>query len=494
MITQKYFSRLIIAAIVSVAGIIACSETIQVEEVPEQLVPVVKSFEPQVAEVGQTVNIIGENFNYAQKVSIGNQEIAIKYKTNDTLLVVVITSDISGGIVKVENKSGEGTESTESLSISYKAPVLSEVPVSGQINESVVISGSNLQYIKQLNVGNEVATIVSLSSTELVFKVPFILENQVTLSYEYADASGEQTVSLAENGFGVSKSWPSVTSVPDKAMINTDVTIIGENMNVVDSVYLGSYKVVVGAQDPLTLAFTVPDDINLEGNQTVKLYSYGGQEITSGPVRIITKLERMLENFEAFDGDPFIKKKDILPTYTTGLNGNAGISAPEGNFYASLFIDYDQSQINNGGSTFSEYYYKNADNSLIDLSDFDDPWLHMWINTNNTSPYFVFYSDLFSAVDGVTKGTHYVKRLNSADYGEGWQLFAWRMKDLKFRSGGSAEPYSSDVFSIYNLKTIRFQFRTSSSDALETSEFNFDSFMVVNGKLKDAIDATAFGN
>lgn len=500
MIRNVKIYKLIIPMIIIVLGFVRCNEKIYVDEIPDQLIPVVNSFDPQVAEVGEIVNIRGENFNYAKKAYIGTREVTIKYKTNDSLLVVVINNDISGGPVKVVNEKAEGTESSESLSITYKEPVMDEVPASGKINEEVLIKGSNLQYVKQLLVGDVVVDIVAQSSAELVFKVPFLLADDAILSYDYVSAQGDQTVALS-GSFGVIKSWPAFTSVPDKAMINTEVTIIGENMNVVDSVYFGSYKVEPTAQDPLTLSFTIPDDVELEGYQAVKLYSYGGQELSSGAVlRVITKLERMLESFEAFEGDPFTKKKDIFPVYETGLNGNTEISAKEGSFYAHMGIDYDQSQRNNSGSTFCEFYYKGDKqedgNYLINLNDFDDPWVHMWINTNNTDPYFVFYCDLATSVDGVDKdrATHYVKRFNSADYGEGWQLFAWRLKDLKFRSGGSAEPYSSDLFSIYNLKTFRMQFRTSSDIPLEKSEFNFDSFMVVDGKMKGANDVTFLGN
>ena len=498
---HKYLSQILISTLLIGFTIVACNEKTHVDVVPTELDPVVNSFNSQTVAVGELVTVTGENLNYAEKAYVGDQEVPIKYKTNDSYLVIEITSDVSGGVVKIENELGTGTASSESMTISFSQPVLTDVPTGGQINEDVMINGSNLQYIKKLMVGDVEADVVSQSSSELVFKVPFLLEDLATLSYDYASASGDQTVSLTENGFGVMKSWPSFTTVPSEAMINTEVTIVGENMNVVDSVYLGSYKIDITSQDALTLVFTVPNETALEGYQSIKLYSYGGQELSSGPIfRVITKLEEMLENFESYDGDPFTVKKTILPTYLSGVNGNSSILAKEGSFYAHMEIDYDQSQYNNGGSTYSEFYYKGAKqddgNYLINLSDFDDPWIHMWINTNNTDPYFVFYCDLSASVDGVDKdrGTHYVERLNSADYGDGWQLFAWRMKDLKFRSGSTADPYSSDLFSIYNLKTFRIQYRTSSDIPLEKSEFNFDSFMVVDGKMKSANDVTFLGN
>lgn len=492
---QNIVYAIVFLTIILVSGLISCDEKIHVDMIPDQLIPVVGSFEPQQAEIGQLVNISGEDLKYVDKVFIGSAEAVIKYKVNNSLVVIEITNEITGGNVKVQNKVGESSESESSFLVVFKQPVLDQVPVSGRINEEVLVTGSNLQYIKQLIIGDVAADIVAQKSTELVFKVPFYLANQATMSYQYISANGQQAVSLAENGFSIVKSWPSFASVPEKAMINSEITIIGENMNVVDSVYIGTQKVNIVSKDPLTLVIAVPNDAELEGKQSVFVYSYGGQELSSGPVlRIITKLERMLENFEAFTGDPFAKKKTISPVYETGLNGNANIEAPEGNFYASLKIDYDQSIVNNGGSTFSEFYFKNADNSLIDFSEYTDPWVHMWINTNNTAPYFVFYCDLFQATDGVTRGTHYVKRLNSADYGDGWQLFAWRLKDLLFRSGSTADPYSSETFSIYNLKTFRMQFRTASDEPLETSEFNFDSFMVVDGKLKAAHNVSVLNN
>ena len=482
--------------VVIITVMLGCDEKINIDEISEQLEPKVLSFEPQSVEIGSLINITGENLNYAEKIRIGNDEAVVKYKTSNSLLVAEISNNITGGVITVENSAGTGTPSEGQLTIVFKEPTFTDVPYGGNINEEVLITGSNLQYINGIQIGGEEATIVAQSSKELVFKVPFLLADQATLTYSYVSSNGDVPVALQNDGFSVVKSWPAFSSVPEKAMINTEVTIIGENMNVVDSVYFGPCKVDIISQDPLTLTFLIPNDVELEGYQAIKLYSYGGQELSSGKVlRVVTKLERMLENFESFDGDPFTVKKVILPVYESGINLNSNLTAPDGNFFAGMKIDYDQSQQNNSGSTYSEFYYKGSDN-LIDLSEFDDPWVHMWINTNNTSPYFVFYSDLSQSVEAVSKdrGTHYVKKLNSADYGEGWQLFAWQMKGLKFRSGGSADPYDSDVFSIYNLKTFRIQFRTSSDIPLETSEFDFDAFMVVNGKLKDAIDVTSLGN
>ena len=494
MIAYRLSCKRILIILIMLTGIFSCDEELRIDEVPPQMAPEVSAFEPAQVQAGETVRVTGKNLKYAATAFVGDKEVAILYKVNDTTLVISISNEVTSGVVKVANQTGEGTASAASLTILYEMPVPDQVPSGGQINEAVVMTGLNLQYVKRLFIGDEQAEIISIIPSEIVFKVPFLLEDQATLSYVYASEQGDQTIHLQENGFGVLKSWPSITYIPSAAMINTDVILIGENMNVVDSAYIGTYKLVITAQDALTLTFKVPNDVNLEGYQSILLYSYGGQELSSGPVmRIVTKLEKMLENFEAFTGNPFEKKKDILPVYLTGLNTNSALSAPEGASYAGLKIDYDQSQLNNSGSTFSEFNYK-GENNLIDLTGFEDPWIHMWINTSNTSPYFVFYCDLSVPVGDVTRGTHYVKRFNSADYGEGWQLFAWRLKDLKFRSGTTAAPYSAEIFSIYNLKTFRIQYRTSSDVPKETSEFNFDSFMVVDGKMKDAHDVTQVGN
>jgi len=494
MITYRLSCKRTSIILMMFTALFSCDEELHIDEVQQQLVPEVRFFEPSEAQVGETVRVTGKNLRSAATAFVGNTEVAIQYKVNDTTLVIQISNEVSSGVVKVANQTGEGTASSSLLTVLFRVPAPDQVPSGGRINESVVMTGSNLQYIKQLFIGDKPATILAESPSELVFNVPFLLEDQATLSYVYASEQGDQTILMEENGFGVLKSWPAISSVPSAAMINTDVTLIGANMNVVDSAYIGTHKLIITAQDALTLTFTVPNDVNLEGYQSILLYSYGGQELSSGPVmRVVTKLERMLENFESYSGDPFVKKKNILPVYQTGLNTNTAISAPEGNSYAGLKIEYDQSLLNNGGSTFSEYYYK-GENNLIDLIDFEDPWIHMWVNTSNTTPYFVFYCDLSVPAGDVTRGTHYVKRFNSGDYGEGWQLFAWRLKDLKFRSGNTAEPYSADIFSIYNLKTFRIQYRTVSDQPIETSEFNFDAFMVVDGKMKDAHDVTLVGN
>lgn len=474
--------------------VMACNEETYIEEKQQIEPPLVSSFAPKQVYIGDEVHITGENFNFADTVRVGDSLVEIKSRVNDTLLIITIPKGIKTGLITVLNEYGEGKASAEKLTIVYKEPLLATIPSGGQINENVVIEGENLDYINKVYVDGVQATIVFQSSEELVFSVPYLVQNEATLSYTYTTGEGELTVQLDKNGFNILKSWPSISSVPSSGMINTEVTIIGENLNVVDSVYVGPYKAEIAEQAATTLSITVPNVEELEGYQSIKVYSYGGQEIVAGSdIRVLTKLELLLENFESFEGDPVTLKKTDMPNFVTGLNLLDGTEAPNGNFYAGMQLDYDASVYNNSGSTYAEYRY-NGDGGLIDLSEFSDPWVHIWINTNNTTPYFVFYCDLAESVDGVSKGTHYVKWFNSADYGDGWQLFAWRMSDLLFRAKSSADPYSSDVFSIYNLKTFRLQFRTNSSETLARYEFYFDAFMIVDGKLNAATDVTTLGN
>jgi len=491
---NKIFNKSSFLFLGIVALIFSCNEDLRVDKEQEALLPEIISFSPQEVKIGEEVKVVGLNFNYAEKAYVGDSAVDIQ-RVNDSLIIISIGNNIKGGLIKVINENEEGVESTSPLSIIYNVPVIEEVPEGGLINDAVVITGSNLEYIQQIIVGDKIANIISQRTDELVFQVPFLVANQVTLSYVYVDAQGTKTLSLEENGFNIYKVWPSFSTIPSPGMINTEITIIGENLNVVDSAYIGDYKAEITSQNALTLKLVIPNETALEGYRSIKLYSYGGQEIASDPVlRVITKLEKILETFESYSGDPFLlKKTDMGQFFTTALNLNPSITAPEENFYGGMKLDYDQSVYNNSGSTYAEFYYI-GDNNLIDINDFTDPWVHIWINTNNTSPYFVFYCDLSVASGTITKGTHYVKRFNSADYGEGWQLFAWRMSDLQFRASSTSDPYTSEEFSIYNLKTFRIQMRTTSDVAIEVSEFNIDFFMIVDGKLSDAHDVTSVGN
>jgi len=284
-------------------GLIACQEDTYIETY-EIKAPTITDFSPKTGEVGTDITITGENLQRVDIVLIGGGLAEIKYRINGSTMVATIISSCRNGKVQVSNSKGK-SESTDDFTITYLTPVIAaeNYPVEGTVNEDIVIIGEHLNVIDSILLGDMKVSIISKRPNEIVFKVPFSdSEEPVAFRFAYFDGTQNLLVGPSGNTFTILKEAPFVSYCPTALTKYTPVTIQGERLTLIDSIFVGTEKVQIKQKSDTEIIIDMPSNY-FGGNMTGVLtgYYYG--------VRTIV----LAENFQV-TADP------NEPRYYTHLN------------------------------------------------------------------------------------------------------------------------------------------------------------------------------
>ncbi|MCC8188786.1 MAG: IPT/TIG domain-containing protein [Bacteroides sp.] len=237
MKTITYILRRIAPAVMLIAGLAACNEDPTFNQT-ERDVPQITSFSPAEGKVGTEITIEGEHLEYVDTVYIGGGLATLKYRVSSTELVVKVNAHSRTGSIVVQNSLGSA-ESTGHFTVTYALPVLSQLPATGRVNEEILIQGTDLEGVTHVLFGTAEAAVVYQTETELVVKVPYVEEDEVTVYLVYQTASGEAQVASSDK-FRINKPQPVVTSYPLSADISTLIELTGENLTLIDQVWFGT--------------------------------------------------------------------------------------------------------------------------------------------------------------------------------------------------------------------------------------------------------------
>lgn len=246
----------------------------------EDPAPVLTDFSPKQGEVGTQITITGENLQWVNTVQIGETDAMLMYRINSKQIVAKVVSGNRTGAIRIASTGGESV-STEIFTVLYAVPSIAQYPHEGTVNTEVVVEGDNLHFVEQVLVDGKYAVIVAQSKQELVFKVPYTEEEGlVSLRFTYFD--GETIRSIGEEGetFMVLKEAPKVTSCPTSLTKYQPVTMIGENLNLIEKLFVGEQQVLIKAHTDELITFDMPTDY-FGGNMTgdLKGIYYGVKEI-----------------------------------------------------------------------------------------------------------------------------------------------------------------------------------------------------------------------
>lgn len=264
--------------IIATALLVGCQENTYINTY-EVLPPVITDFNPKQGDIGTQITIIGENLQRVDSVMIGDISAQIRYRISGQKMVAEVVSGNRSGKIRVANVKGAAV-SEENFTVRYAVPSVTQCPAEGTVNAEVVVEGSNLHFVEKVWVGASEAAVIARRPTELVFKVPYAdAESSVSLRFTYFDGSSVQSLEVASQ-FTVLLQAPSVTYCPTSLTKYQPVTLQGENLRLVDALYVGPQEVFIKLQSDEEITFDMPTNY-FGGNMTGDLYAvyYGVKQI-----------------------------------------------------------------------------------------------------------------------------------------------------------------------------------------------------------------------
>ncbi len=162
--------------------------------------PEISEFTPTSGKAGTEITVKGSNLRDIVSATIGGAESQILYKLSQQEIVIVVPREgtKSGKIVLAtprKDDAGESTraESAQSFSVTYPTPRVTDFPKGGRLGKDVEILGADLDIISKVFMGDEEGEIIYQSEKEIAVKVPFIIDDEATVSLKYANQTGGES-------------------------------------------------------------------------------------------------------------------------------------------------------------------------------------------------------------------------------------------------------------------------------------------------------------
>lgn len=205
------------------------------------------TFSPEAGYPGSIVEINGSNLGDVQNVAFGTAEAEIVSKSDGQIKVKV---PVKAATAKIHLAFAGKVYSSGNFFSVLDTPtpaITSFSPVEASRGETVTITGTLLDQVKRVAVGDLVAQIESQSAEELVFVAPEDFSTgSIYLFYDYTTNYGmvkeTSTVSSSELGLKL----PSISDVSPRITglnIGEVLTFSGENLDLVNAIHFGDVVV-----------------------------------------------------------------------------------------------------------------------------------------------------------------------------------------------------------------------------------------------------------
>lgn len=402
--------------------VLACDADTEVDKTFEEILaaqPTIESFSPGSAPIQGLVTITGTNLNFVTKAYIGDVQAEIYSRENAKIMIIKVPANAVAGIIKLTTDSGKVAVSTENLTITYPVPVItSDFPETKIVNENITITGTNLGVVTRIIFGTVDGIIESQDDRTIIVKTPNTGPSPLTVKVGYNTLAGEVFETLSEN-FTIDIPTPEVTGFPKAVIKGSPVVIGGTDMNLVTSVLFGTTPITAPVVTPTSVTFDAPATLPT-AFYTITLVYGDGMQVVSDPVAYINRDVQTYFNFEA-QGMEVITAGVAAQVTVNQLNGTvAQPPFPNSTNYHHLKM----LSPNANGSSIAYMRFSFATNTTwktaFDNGAFNNnPVLHFWLNTNNTTPTLKLY-----ATSAISK-----KLVHYNTNGE-WKLVAVRLRDL----------------------------------------------------------------
>lgn len=454
---------------------LSCDAEVEVDKTFEEILgaePTIESFSPGTAPIQGLVTITGTNLNFVNKAFIGDVAAEIYSRENASTMIIKVPAEAKSGTIRLETSSAKVAVSSDVLTVTYPVPVIkSTLQDSATVNETLTIEGQNLGVITKITFGEVDGVIESQDDITIIVRTPNSAPSPMAVTYTYLTTTGPVTEVLSPE-FTIDIPTPAVTAFPAAIIKGNPVTVTGTNLNLVTSVLLGTQAITDYEATATSLTFNPPAGL-ASGTYVITL-GYGEKlTIKSETVPYINRDVQVYFNFET-QGTEVISSSNADQIVTNKLNGTVPQPPfPGGNNYHHLQMLSPTAT----GSSIAYMRFSMSTNAtwktVFDAGAFNNnPVLHFWLNTNNTTPTLRLY--MTSAAS---------KKLTKYNTNGEWVLVAVKLRDL-FPDVTPADFVSGNY--------MRMNYLTD-NQANVMQEVNTDWFVITDAVLTEAgaVDLTA---
>lgn len=299
--------------------------------------PVISAFAPTEGGVGTLITIQGEELTRVDSAWIGQFPIDIKYRVSQHQLQLEVVPGAMTGPITLSNNAGRCT-TTECFTVRYQQPIVDTYPTEVTVYDQVVLTGRNLQVVAAVLINGNPVRVIAQRENELVFEVPFHdSEEPVTIRLTYFDGEKEQTIGPEGATLIIQKLKPLVTECPTSLTKYSPVCLIGERLNLIDTLYIGNIKPEIRVQNETMIEFDMPSNY-FDGPfvGVLKAIYYGTKELV------------LCENFSVIS-DPneprYNVYKNIVLSARNGGTEICFIDADQGIVYGSCEVEENMTAI-----------------------------------------------------------------------------------------------------------------------------------------------------
>ncbi|SHK13520.1 IPT/TIG domain-containing protein [Reichenbachiella agariperforans] len=400
---------------------------IQTEEELMVTLPAISGVTPLTVKAGSNVTIKGSNLDLVMSVEFGGSQIvdsANFVSATAGQIVVAVPAATNDGEIALAAPSTVKVTSTEALTL--VVPTLTDLtPNPAKTGQNLTVTGTNLDLVSQVVfAGDKEGTIIAGGSdTSITVEIPADAESG---TIEFRTQANKSVTSVA-----VDMVRPGITTMTAEVKLNEDITITGENLDIVKEVWFtGGTMGTIGTATETNLVVTVPVGTN---TGVVTLVANNGVEVVS------TSALTILAEVPVFDSFPAKAEPGEMLTLTgEKLNLTNEVVFPGdvkatkfGNRTTEILEVYvpDDVQQGMGKITFTTYGTDFTESTDINFTALQDLAVVIYEDVNN-SPFgqgggWGTTTTDFASTEMVRSGSASVKVTYGGDWGGACQLGTW---------------------------------------------------------------------